>query len=296
MSSVNASARETAATTLAAVAARLRCPTCGVSLNHADRALACARGHSFDLARHGHVALAPRRGRIARGDSTAMVAARETFLGGGHYAPIADAITAAARPLVGQVAEDARAVVDLGAGTGYYLATLLNELPDWWGIALDSSRAALRRAVHAHPRIAAIACDVWQELPVQNATAGLVVNVFAPRNEHEVARVLCAQGALVVVTPTPHHLQELVLKLGLLGIEEGKQARLHAKLARQFRAVGRRQIEFDMTLGHEDIQALTAMGPNAHHVSADDVCQRLAHVADDLRVTASVIVETFRRI
>ncbi|HEY1457167.1 MAG TPA: hypothetical protein VGF15_01505, partial [Solirubrobacteraceae bacterium] len=74
---------------LDAWAGRLRCPNCGATLIHGERVLSCVNGHSFDIAREGRVALVPPRRKIAAGDTPAMVLARDTFLGAGHYAPIA---------------------------------------------------------------------------------------------------------------------------------------------------------------------------------------------------------------
>jgi 23S rRNA (guanine745-N1)-methyltransferase len=219
-----------------------------------------------------------------------MVDARERFLTAGHYSPIAEAVTAAARPLV----DGPGCVADLGAGTGYHLAALLQELAEARGIALDASRPALRRAARAHPRIAAVACDVWQRLPIQDGAVDLILDVFAPRNGVEIARVLAPHGALIVVTPTPDHLRELVSTLGLLDVDADKEARVRAGLS-PLTPVDRHDVEFDMTLGHDDVEALIAMGPSAHHVNADDVRRRVAELPGDLRVTASVTVQTFRR-
>jgi hypothetical protein len=116
---------------LTAAASSLRCPNCGAPLICADRALRCASGHSFDVARQGHVALLPPGRTTAGGDSSEMVAARDAFLGAGHFAPIAAAVTTAAQMVVGTSTDSERCVVDLGAGTGYYLAALLEALPDW---------------------------------------------------------------------------------------------------------------------------------------------------------------------
>jgi 23S rRNA (guanine745-N1)-methyltransferase len=205
-----------------------------------------------------------------------MVAAREAFLGAGHFGPIADELVTAA-PTAG-------CVVDLGAGTGWYLARLLEAQPSAGGLALDVSTAALRRAARAHPRITAVACDVWGELPVRDDAADLVLNVFAPRNGSEIARLLAPDGALLVVTPTRRHLRELP---GLLSVDERKEERLLAELSPWLGSVARRELEFELSLSRADARNLIAMGPSARHVGE-------LELPECVQVTASVTVETFR--
>jgi 23S rRNA (guanine745-N1)-methyltransferase len=279
---------------LGAVAARLRCPNCAASLRLAGRTLRCARGHAFDVAREGYVTLTPPRPRPAAGDSAQMVRARERFLAGGHYAAIADALLAAADEASPAAADRQILAVDLGAGTGYYLTGLLAARANWRGVALDASRTALRRAVRAHPRIAAVACDAWQELPLADAVVDLVVNVFAPRNAHEIARMLAPAGALIVVTPAPEHLRGLIDALGLLDVGADKQNRLQAQLAPLLQPVRRRELQFTMQLDREQTRALVTMGPSAHHLDADELSAALRRLPDDLAVRASVVIETFR--
>jgi 23S rRNA (guanine745-N1)-methyltransferase len=249
---------------LAAAADRLRCPHCSAELLVAGGSLACTGGHRYDIARQGYVSLLPPHGLAHPGDSSEMVAARDQFLGAGHYTPIADAVTAAALDAVASLPDPSGWVVDIGAGTGYYLARLLERLPDWSGVALDASRPALRRAMRASSRIAAIACDAWQPLPVRDGVADLALNVFAPRDGREIARVLAPHGVLIVVTPTPRHLGELVPLVGMLSVDEDKQARLREKLS-------------------------------PHLISSEQLAQRLAPTPETLVVTASVVVETFKR-
>jgi 23S rRNA (guanine745-N1)-methyltransferase len=291
--------------TLGAVAARLRCPHCGAPLAVSDRTLTCARGHAFDVARQGIVALLPPRGTVARGDSAAMVAARAAFLDAGHYAPITRALVAAAGgggPAPGAVAALAvppnaaggRLVVDLGAGTGHHLAAVLDDLEGSHGVALDASRHALRRAVRAHPRIAAVVGDVWREIPVQDGAADLVLDVFAPRHGAEIARVLAPGGAFVVLSPTPSHLRALVDALGMVRVDADKEERVRATLTPHLTATASESIEFAMRLPHADARALVAMGPTAHHVDADELDRRLAALPEPVDVTASVRVDIFR--
>jgi 23S rRNA (guanine745-N1)-methyltransferase len=168
--------------------------------------------------------------------------------------------------------------VDIGAGPGYYLARLLQAHPGAHGVALDSSRPALRRAARAHPEITAVACDIWDALPLEDGVADLLVNVFAPRNPDEMRRVLAPGGTLLVVTPTERHLEEL----DLLAIHPGKRERLHGDLSAP---VDARLVEFALDLAASDVETLIAMGPSAHH-------DRRA--GGPARVTVSVVVEAFR--
>ncbi|HEX9999936.1 MAG TPA: methyltransferase domain-containing protein [Actinoplanes sp.] len=86
----------------------LRCPVCRRALGRAGRALRCAGGHSFDMARQGYADLTA--GRMPHvGDTAEMVADRADFLAAGHYDFIADALADAA--------ENAVAVIDAAKET-----------------------------------------------------------------------------------------------------------------------------------------------------------------------------------
>jgi 23S rRNA (guanine745-N1)-methyltransferase len=183
--------------------------------------------------------------------------------------------------------------VDVGAGTGWWLARVLDRVPERAGLALDSAKPALRRAARAHPRAAAALCDAWRALPVRDGAAALVLSVFAPRNGAEIARVLAPGGALVVVTPTPRHLAELVGPLGLLRVDERKEERLERALA-AFVPAEPLQVETTMELSHADVAALAGMGPSAHHVAPGVLAERVAALPSPVAVTASVVVSAYR--
>jgi 23S rRNA (guanine745-N1)-methyltransferase len=262
-----------------------------LGLSSAETAIRCPGGHSFDLARQGYVSLLAAGSRTDTADGAAMVAARERFLGGGHYGPIAEAVAdvcATADP-----GGDGCAV-ELGAGTGYYLAAVMERLPDRLGLALDVSKPALRRAARVHPRVAAIGCDVWGPLPLRDATVALALSVFAPRNPRELARALVPGGALVTVTPTPRHLGELVAALGLLSVDVEKPERLDRQLGEHFSEVAERVVEYELVLAHDDLAALVAMGPSAHHLDGDRIAAGISSLSDPLSVTVSVTIRTNR--
>ena len=71
------------------------------------KTLACGLGHSFDVAKDGHVNLMG-RGARATGDTAEMLAARRRFLNAGHYADASDVASAfITRALEGAVREAA---------------------------------------------------------------------------------------------------------------------------------------------------------------------------------------------
>jgi 23S rRNA (guanine745-N1)-methyltransferase len=272
----------------------LTCPHCalGLALDAAGRSLRCPGGHVFDVAKQGYVSLLPGDAHTGTGDTAEMVAARADFLAAGHYAPIAAALAEAA---AGAHGADAGLVVDLGAGTGYYLAQVLDALPGAVGAALDISKFALRRAARAHPRAGAVVCDAWRPLPLADGCADLLLNVFAPRNGPEIHRVLRPGGRVLLVSPTTRHLGELVDALGLLAVDEEKDRRIEEKLSPWLVPVGREEVEFELRLSHRDAAAVVGMGPNAWHTRPEALAAALAGLPEPVAVTGSVRVAVYQR-
>ncbi|KJK56858.1 putative RNA methyltransferase [Saccharothrix sp. ST-888] len=264
----------------------LACPHCAQQLALNGRTLRCPAGHTFDQAKQGYVSLLAGDAHTGTGDTAAMVAARSDFLAAGHYRPIADALVAAAGRTDGLVA-------DLGAGTGYYLTHVLEQVGGV-GAALDISKYALRRAAKAHPRIGAVVCDAWRPLPLQSDSADLVLNVFAPRNGPEIRRVLRPGGRLLLVSPTSRHLRELVAALGLLSVDEEKERRIDEKLSPWLTRTDRVEVEFRLSLSRADAAAVVAMGPNAWHTAPDVLAAALAELPEPVEVTGSVQVATYQ--
>jgi 23S rRNA (guanine745-N1)-methyltransferase len=269
----------------------LRCPHCAGSLTVRDRVLACPDGHTFDVAKQGYVNLLTGSVKLSA-DTREMVDARAEFLAEGHYTPLAESIADLARKTVDSSLPGC--VVDVGGGTGYYLARILEELPGSDGVLLDISKFAARRAARAHPRISAVVADAWQSLPLHDDSVSLVLNVFAPRNADEVRRILAPQGVLLVVTPRPDHLHELVDALGLMRVDQRKEERLAERLAPRFSVAESRPLTTTMTLGHRAVRLLVGMGPNAWHQDPSGLLERIGRLPERCAVTSSVTVTAYR--
>jgi len=269
----------------------LTCPVCGDGMRLTSRTLLCESGHTFDVAREGYVNLLGGGAHASTADTPAMVAARREFLAAGYFRPISEAVTTAARAAT---EPDAPGIVlDAGGGTGEYLSAILDALPERTGLVVDVSKHAARFAARAHPRGSAIVSDVWGQLPVHDSSVALITCIFAPRNAEEFARVLAPGGALIVVTPTGHHLRELVEPLGLLEVDPDKQDRLAEKLGPFFATRAREVLEYRFSLTRAHAVTAALMGPSAAHVSAADLTERAKRLADPVTVSTSVNVATF---
>ncbi|TLM73463.1 putative RNA methyltransferase [Pseudarthrobacter sp. NamB4] len=260
----------------------LLCPVCSQPLEllgqhpAGQSRLACGAGHSFDAARQGYFNLLVGKGTAFEADSAEMVDARFTFLGNGHYGPVANAVAAAVVPCL---AAEAAVVLDSGTGTGHYLRVLLDAASAQGrkvaALGLDISKFALRRAARLNPEAVNLVWDIWQPLPVAAGSVDAVTVVFAPRNAAEFARVLKPTGRLVVVTPRPGHLSSVAALTGMLGIEEGKDTRLTSAMAPHFEVESTRDIDFPLSLSRREAADLALMGPAGHHLDRPAVAARL---------------------
>ena len=238
----------------------LRCPICLTPLApHEPLSLRCPSGHAFDVNKRGYVTLLRSHGLI--GDSAEMLAARASFLGAGWYQPLLDAVSALSAQ------QDPSDVLDVGCGTGYYLGGVLERSPDARALAFDISPAAVALSVRGRPNVDGLVADVWAALPIRDDSADLILNVFAPRNAAEFARILRPDGLLVVVIPQETHLQELRDAGLALGVQHDKANQLIDGLAEYFTLDSREALSQTLSLTPAQISALVGMGPSAHHYS-----------------------------
>ncbi|KQZ08241.1 hypothetical protein ASD23_07195 [Agromyces sp. Root1464] len=285
----------------------LRCPNCFQDLESVtERVLGCELGHRFDLSKHHSVTLLPPRAPRTTGDDRQMLEARTRLLDSGAYSPIAAALVEAmrdARPrprsdsdddgtTAERAATDASRIVDLGCGTGYYARALEHAAPGASVLLADRSPAAVRTAMRAVPGSTGVVLDLWRPLPIRDASADVALNVFAPRNPEEFARIVRPGGVLLVVVPTALHFIELRRIGAALDIPDGKAELVTAQFSDVgFTASGTTRVEYPLVADAETRELLVDMGPTAHHRADGE----RAAASDDLSVTVSVDVVTFVR-
>jgi len=283
----------------AACARFLVCPVCHRALEPAGAALRCAAGHAFDVAREGYANLLVTRRRRTRmvGDTPAMVAARASFLARGHYARLADAVgELVVRHVRSRDGAERGCIVDVGCGTGYYLGRLRDRLLADGGarpclFGTDVSKHAVRRAARAHQDVSFLVADTRAGIPLAAGTAVALLDVFAPRDPAELARLLAPDGLLVVVTPGPAHLAELADRVGLVGVQPEKQRAVADSLAPWFAPRAARRLRYPVELTGTEAAELARMGPSAWHLTPAALAD--AERLDRLVVTADFHVGTY---
>lgn len=269
----------------------LRCPVCQGPFGlrgAAPFSLNCVAGHNFDAAKQGYFNLLTGKGTVFEADTAEMVAARNDFLGGGHYAPLTDAIAKLAAPVL---SAPGSLVLDSGTGTGHYLRTVLERTPAA-AIGIDISKFALRRAARLNPGAINLVWDIWRPLPLADHTVDAIIVVFAPRNPPEFARVLRPGGRVIVVTPRNGHLKEIADRTGMLSIEPGKDERLAESMQEFFTPADSVELDVELTLNGRDIADVAFMGPAGHHLERSALLASTA-AESSVRATAKFTLSVF---
>ena len=236
----------------------LICPVCGAKLTRTDRSLVCENRHSYDIARQGYVNLltVQQKHSLNPGDTRDQVLARRAFLEAGYYAPIAEALIAAAkrRGLSGPI-------LDVGCGEGYYSARLAQAL-DGELTGLDISKEAVRCAAAKYKSHQWL-CATAAHIPVPAGSAALLTSLFALTLPEEFCRVLQSGGYYFQVLAAEDHL--LGLKRIIYPELKFREKNTAPELP-GFTLEESVPIRFDFTVEGQQVQNLFSMTPHVFRI------------------------------
>ncbi len=249
----------------------LVCPVCSTQLTQAGAILQCINAHTFDIAREGYINLLLKK---LSGDTKEMLRARRDFLERGYYRPLSDAINElVSTHLHSHEISSPVAILDAGCGEGYYSGRLQSYLAqqDYRGqyVGVDISKDAVKMAAKKYQEACFVVANLNERLTFADHTFNVLLNIFAPRNTDEFARVIAPHGLLVVAIPSPEHLAQLRSVLHLLSIEENKQQRVIEQFTGQFALVTTASIAYTLPLSKQEMALVAMMTPNYWHMSDD---------------------------
>ena len=263
----------------------LICPICEKPLCREEHRLVCPAHHSFDIARQGYVNLltVQQRHSAHPGDTKEQVLSRREFLEGGFYAPIAEALIAAAEKYGAS-----GPILDVGCGEGYYCTRLAKAVgAELTG--LDISKDAVRYAAGKY-KDAQWLCATAARIPVEDGGMGLLASLFAITLPEEFHRVLRENGLFFQVLAAQDHLLGLkkIIYDELIFREKDTVPELPG--CTLLESV---PIRFSFTVEGAQVQNLFAMTPHLFRVSkaGADRLRKTQTLTD----TASCVLNVFRR-
>jgi SAM-dependent methyltransferase len=272
---------------------QLACPICNALFEQDSSSLKCSNAHSFDISSEGYVNLLRKK---LPGDAKEMLMARRDFLEQGHYQPLSDLINNLVYTHIPS-SSSPPTILDAGCGEGYYIGRLQQSLfaHDYQAqyIGLDISKDAVRMAARRHKQICFVVANIKERLVFVDVAMQVVLNIFAPRNPAEFARVLAPSALLLVIIPGSDHLQQLRSALHLLNIEEDKEQKVIAQFAPFFDFVTSSSLRYTLQFRHREILQAVMMTPNYWHLSQEvrDMMEKM----DMIETTMSFSGLVFRR-
>ena len=180
------------------------CPVCKGELRKKEHSLVCSKGHCFDTAKSGYVNLLRTSKSGNHGDNRLMTYARRDFLSKGYYEEFCRAVTETAA----KYSFDGARVLDCGCGEGYYTHCLENELVGAEISAFDISKDAVLLASKRCKRTCLAVASSF-DIPVKDASADMLLEIFSPFAADEFNRILKKDGILIMAIPLENHLYEL---------------------------------------------------------------------------------------
>lgn len=249
------------------------CPLCHQPLTATEKFWHCENKHSFDIAKQGYCNLLPVQHKKSKspGDDAQMVAARKTFLGEGHYLPLAQQLN---RRVIEQLQSkniNNAQLLDAGCGEGYYTSLLGQALQQH-----SSQHQLIGTDISKHAILAAAKQDKntqWfvansNALPVARHSCDILLSLFSPTQPAEFYRALKHDGLLILATTGKNHLLEL-RELLYQQVNDGVFDP-SAALEQQFTLIDIETIDFELQLHNNlSIQNLLAMTPHYWRASPE---------------------------
>ncbi|MEN9403095.1 MAG: rRNA ((745)-N(1))-methyltransferase [Verrucomicrobiota bacterium] len=239
----------------------LTCPHCRSPLTRSEKSYRCTQGHSFDLAKEGYLSLLHGRQRgEGRGDTKAMIQARDRVHQAGVFEPLVQALTAL--PLEKPI----NTVLELGCGEGFFLDHIARAHGIATRYGLDLSVDAVKLAARRQPDALILRADLLHPLPFADANVDLIQSIFAPRPLAEIQRCLRPGGYALFVFPQTNHWQELRAFVPLAAIGEEK---LSAEKSAGFSTDTESTLETARDLTHDRLVDLVGMSPSIFRLNRE---------------------------
>ena len=250
-----------------ASATAFACPICQEKLTLVESSLKCNNRHSFDLAKFGYVNLAPQIKQSANYDKENFQN-RQQILEAGFYQAILEVVS----DLLSN-SKNAKTILDIGCGEGFYSRKLQERHPDKTFYAFDISKDSVQIAAKSEPNWAVnwFVGDLAR-LPIKDASMDILLDIFSPANYGEFRRVLSKDGILIKVIPTKNHLKEIRQKVqDQLTNKDYSNQDIKNHFQEHFTILSSQTASLTKTITADQLQALLSMTPLLFHIDQSKI-------------------------
>ncbi len=263
----------------------LMCPVCREALSLTERTWQCINNHSYDVAKQGYVNLHVVQHKHSKnpGDTSESVQARRTFLSGGFYAPLQQAVVNKIRGL------RIENLLDIGCGEGYYTDAMQQEVMQCVGV--DIAKNAVQVAAKLNKDVTWVV-GTGATLAVLDQSIDLCTSLFSPIPQDEILRVLKPEGYLMVVTPAPNHLYAMREAL-FDEVNAHDPHKFVEQLQTHFTLIEQPIIESTFELDQAQLKNLIAMTPYAYKAKPEK--RQALEQLEKINLTASFQIYLFKK-
>ncbi len=265
----------------------LHCPKCRKPLIKKDNVYLCEMGHSYDISKEGYVnlLLANKKNSLLPGDNKEMVFAREQFLNKGYYLNLLNEIS----KYLNDNFSDSLTLLDGGCGTGYYSIHVKEKFKGCIDlIGVDISKFAVQKAAKKDKNATFLVASTF-DLPIEDKTIDVILNIFSPKAIDEYKRVLKNDGILIQVMPGEKHLIELKKILYKDSTYENEVEYEYG----DFRLKDKKSITYEIDVDKEDLMHLFTMTPYLYKTKLEDI--KSLDEIDKLKITIDFVIAIWQK-
>ncbi|MBO0437606.1 methyltransferase domain-containing protein [Vagococcus fluvialis] len=233
------------------------CPKCQSKFKEVrGNTMICLSNHQYDLSKKGTIHF-PNHHLTSDYDKE-MLLSRRKMIQNGLYQKLEERLTS----YIKEVGEELT-VVDMGCGEGSFVNRLSQQLSDttvWTGF--DLSKDGVQLASDFSSDAFFFIGDVTQ-MPFQNESIDVLLNIFSPSHYEEMSRVLKKTGLIIKVIPESGYLKEMREIFYQDNVEKQNYSNenVYEKFKKDVQLISEERVTYQFPVVHKDYEDILKMSP-----------------------------------
>ncbi|MBO0442490.1 methyltransferase domain-containing protein [Vagococcus fluvialis] len=233
------------------------CPKCQSKFKEVrGNTMICLSNHQYDLSKKGTIHF-PNHHLTSDYDKE-MLLSRRKMIQNGLYQKLEERLTS----YIEEVGEELT-VVDMGCGEGSFVNRLSQQLSDttvWTGF--DLSKDGVQLASDFSSDAFFFIGDVTQ-MPFQNESIDILLNIFSPSHYEEMSRVLKKTGLIIKVIPESGYLKEMREIFYQDNVEKQNYSNenVYEKFKKDVQLISEERVTYQFPVVHKDYEDILKMSP-----------------------------------